>query len=162
MKSELMPHIEIISRVLIVERGCVLLCRHAKRGYTYLPGGHVEFGESASEAGARESMEEAGLKVKMGSCVLVEEHSFVQKGKRRHEVNFVFVAKRAKTPRRAKRGDRNAMPEAIASLEDEIEFVWWPMSSLIKADLKPASMVKVIQKLVKQKSSIVWRSVMDA
>ncbi len=155
-----MTHIEVISRVLVVERGHVLLCKHAKRGYTYLPGGHVEFGESASDAGARELMEEAGLKVKIGACVLVEEHSFEQKGTRRHEVNFVFVAKCAKATSTPGGSTLRVIPDAVASLEKGIEFVWWPVNSLTKADLKPASMVTVIGELVKKKRGVVWRSAM--
>ncbi len=58
-----MNEIEVIARGLCIRDGKVLLCRHIKQAYNYLPGGHVEFGESATDALAREMMEEAGVAV---------------------------------------------------------------------------------------------------
>lgn len=42
--------IEVIARGVCVAGGKVLLCRPKAGGYTYLPGGHVEFGETSREA----------------------------------------------------------------------------------------------------------------
>ena len=46
--------IELIARGVFVRGGAVLLCQNVKHGYYYLPGGHVEFGEAAAVALARE------------------------------------------------------------------------------------------------------------
>src|SRR5262249_44925533 len=42
------PHIEVIARGVIRRGRFVLACRNVKKGYVYLPGGHVEFGETAA------------------------------------------------------------------------------------------------------------------
>jgi 8-oxo-dGTP pyrophosphatase MutT (NUDIX family) len=127
-----MPTFELISRVILVQRGHVLLCRSLERGYTYLPGGHVEFGESAAAAAAREMAEETGLRVRVDACVLVEEHSFTQRGqkkaKRRHEVNVLFEARFA-------RARKPLAP--VKSREDHIAFEWVPIARLGPARLRP-------------------------
>ena len=61
----------------------VLLCRNVKHGYCYLPGGHVEFGESAAGALAREFLEESGLRVRVGNLALVSEGASLRFGKLR-------------------------------------------------------------------------------
>jgi len=80
----------MISRGLMVAEGHVLLCRSLKGGYSYLPGGHVEWGEPAATALAREFAEETGLQVNVGGLLAVSENAFIQNGKRRHELNLVF------------------------------------------------------------------------
>gem|GEM_PF-6887474 len=50
-------HIEVIARGLIIANNALLLCRNVAGGYWYLPGGHVEPGESAAEALSRELVE---------------------------------------------------------------------------------------------------------
>jgi len=125
--------IEVIARGVIIEHRHVLLCRHAKKRYCYLPGGHVEFGESAPTALARELIEEAGVKIRIGACLLAEEHSFMQGKTRRHELNLIFEASRVPRPRAS--GD----PAHIASHEEGIEFVWWPLRELAVCPLVPPS-----------------------
>ncbi|XHC25496.1 MAG: NUDIX hydrolase [Phycisphaerales bacterium] len=138
--------IEVIARGVLQRGGRVLLCRDRGGGYCYLPGGHVEPGEAASEAVARELGEEAGLReISVGSCALVTEQRFQQNGQPRHEVNFVFHVERCLLPDRTplplgSASGRDDEPPIVASLEDHIEFVWVEAAALGEVDLRPASM----------------------
>jgi 8-oxo-dGTP diphosphatase len=51
------------------------------RGYnnTFLPGGHIEFGESAKEALVREVEEELGISCSVGRFLGIVEHKWVVK-----------------------------------------------------------------------------------
>src|SRR5207244_2488189 len=82
--------IEFIARGLCIRNERVLLCKSIKDNYLYLPGGHVDFGESAPTALAREFMEETGTAVQVGPLALIHEHLFRQSGRLRHELNLVF------------------------------------------------------------------------
>jgi ADP-ribose pyrophosphatase YjhB (NUDIX family) len=55
-------------------QGQILLCRRAimpRRGYWTTPAGFLENGESLQEAAARESQEEAGARVEVGSLLAI-------------------------------------------------------------------------------------------
>ena len=122
--------IENIARGVCVVDGRVLLCRPKKGGYTYLPGGHIEFGEKGAEALRREVREELGVDSSVGDLVGVVESSFVQHGRPHAEISLVY--KLALT-------DTSA---PLASQEDWIEFVWWPVDRLDEANLLPPEMKK--------------------
>ena len=49
--------------------GRVLLTRRADNGLWCLPGGHVEWGETLEQAVCRETWEETGLKISVGSLI---------------------------------------------------------------------------------------------
>lgn len=138
------PHIEIVARALIVRGGWVLLCRNRKAGHAFLPGGHVEFAESAQVALAREMNEEAGVDLRVGGCVLVGEASFVQNGRCRHEINLVFHGELP--PDRATPA-AGTKPDDIPSLEPHIAFEWFPVEHLghSHANFKPAWMIEHIR-----------------
>jgi 8-oxo-dGTP diphosphatase len=119
--------IEVIARGVLLRGDSVLLCRNIAGGYFYLPGGHVEFGESAATALEREFLEECGLAVRGRELILVTEAVFTTSSKRHHEVNLVFHVEHVGEP-----GDGK-----VASREPEIAFEWHRLSLLRQIDLRP-------------------------
>ncbi|HYE02439.1 MAG TPA: NUDIX domain-containing protein [Phycisphaerales bacterium] len=120
-----MPRVEVIARGLLIEDGRILLCESLAGGYLYLPGGHVEFGESAPAALRRELLEEAGLEVVASDLALVSEAVFDAGARRHHEINLVFhVARR----------DRR---HEVRSLEPAIAFRWVGLADLAGLDVRP-------------------------
>lgn len=127
-------HIEVIARGVCVVEGRVLLCHSKGAGNTYLPGGHVEFGETSRESLRREIMEEMGKDSKVGRFLGAVENSFTQRGRRHCEVNMVHeVSISGVSPARK--------PE---SCEDYIEFLWAKTGELRKHRLLPLSMIPLI------------------
>ena len=118
--------IETIARGVCVRDGRILLCRAKGGSTTYLPGGHIEFGETGRKALVREMAEETGLEVETGRFMGVVENSFLQHGKPHAEINLVYEMTLV---------DADA---AVSAKEDWIEFLWCPLSELEGARLLPA------------------------
>lgn len=127
--------IESIARCVLVRDGAVLLCgalnADGQVKYWYLPGGHIDPGETARQTVVREMLEEAGVAMDVGECVLVSENHFTQvraktgQDVRRHEYTLVFMA---------------TCPTAtFESREDDLSFAWLPLASISRAELRPAS-----------------------
>ncbi len=136
--SEKSLAIEVIARGCLVEGSCVLLCRNVKHGYLYLPGGHVEFGESAAAAVAREFLEECGVTVRVGELALASEGVFPTKKRLHHEVNLVFHVERAGGAKKAVPG-RSGKLTPVKSREDHIAFDWVDISAVVDFDIRPTA-----------------------
>ena len=126
-------HIETIARGVCVKDGKVLLCLPKDRSYSYLPGGHIEFGETGREALVREMKEETGLDATAGELLGVVESSFVQKSERHCEINLIYEMKIRE------QGTGNT--EQVKSCEDWICFDWVDCDKLDSANLLPNEMV---------------------
>ena len=124
-------HIETIARGVCVIDGKVLLCYPKDRSYSYLPGGHIEFGETGREALVREMKEETGLDATAGDLLGVVESSFVQKGEKHCEINLIY-----KMEIREEGG--SGLP--TASLEDWICFDWVDCDKMDSVNLLPPAM----------------------
>ena len=113
--------IETIARGVATRDGRLLLCRAKGGKTTYLPGGHIEFGETGREALEREMKEEAGIDAIAGAFLGVVENSFMQHGKPHAEINLVYAL--------------DVGENEISAREDWIEFEWRELSDL--GDLLP-------------------------
>ena len=116
--------IETIARGVCVRDGKLLLCRAKGGASTYLPGGHIEFGETGRQALVREVKEELGVDAETGAFLGVVENAFNQHGKPHAEINLVYELK---------------IPSATLAraCEDWIEFEWRDRARL--DDLLPAA-----------------------
>ena len=122
-------HIETIARGVCILGGKVLLCLPKDRSYSYLPGGHIEFGETGREALVREMKEETGLDATAGDLLGVVESSFVQKGEKHCEINLIY--------RMEVRGGEG---EKVRSCEDWICFDWVDCDKIDSENLLPPEM----------------------
>ncbi|OGV59520.1 MAG: hypothetical protein A2283_01440 [Lentisphaerae bacterium RIFOXYA12_FULL_48_11] len=127
-------HIEIIARGVFVESGKILLCRNREAMNVYLPGGHIESGESAKVALIREIKEEMGRVATVGRFLGGAENSFIQNGKRHSEINLIFEM----TVKNLIAGKKPS------SCEDYIEFIWVPLAKLKDSGMKPGFLCRII------------------
>ncbi len=139
MKKE----IEILARAVIQIKGKILVCKRIGKDYYFFPGGHVEFGESAKEALAREIKEELGLTVKKCFFIGSLEHIFIKEGKKCHEINLAFKVK----VNRSK----------IRSRETHIEFFLKSTKELAREEVLPMTLTKAVFKWLKDKK-LFWIS----
>ena len=119
-------HIETIARGVCIAGGKVLLCRPRNGSYSYLPGGHIEFGETGAEALVREIKEETGLDSTAGKLLGVVENSFLQHGVKHCEINLIY--------------ELDLEDRDVAAQEDWIGFEWRAVDDLDAANLLPAEM----------------------
>ena len=117
--------IETIARGVCVMDGKVLLCRAKGGKSSYLPGGHIEFGETGRQALVREVREELGVASEAGAFLGAAENSFMQHGKPHAEINLIYELKIDSAD--------------VKSQEDWIEFEWCDLDRLDAANLLPAS-----------------------
>ena len=125
-------HIETIARGVCVRNGKVLLCYPKDRSYSYLPGGHIEFGETGREALVREMKEETGLDATAGALLGVVESSFVQKGEKHCEINLIY-AMEVKVKGEGEQWN-------VSSCEDWICFDWADCDKIDSVNLLPPEM----------------------
>jgi len=128
------PPIEVIARAIIRHHDHILVCRNKSAGHRYLPGGHVEFGETGAAAVARELVEECGLRISVRGLALITEECFRARTRVHHEINLVYVAT---LPVRMTRRRSTEEPPGITSREPAIGFEWIRPAGLIRAGLLP-------------------------
>jgi 8-oxo-dGTP diphosphatase len=146
-----MATINLLGRLIIVNKEHILVVREVGQEYVFLPGGHVEYGEGVKQAIRRELMEEFGGEVVVGDFLGVVEHCFDHHGRPYYEISLVFS------------GDlRNfAFPETPRSRESHLEFLWHPLDGLDMIDLKPRPMRELIACHRDGKQHGLWRSTIE-
>ena len=122
-------HIHSIARGFLVRGEEIILCRVKGAGWFFLPGGHIEDGESARVTLLRELHEEIGTgNYKVTSFVGVCENIFpLEEGISQHEINIIFKVD---------------VPQEIQlnTKEDHIEYVGVAKKNLRDYKILPAAL----------------------
>lgn len=129
--------IEIIARAAILHRGKILLCKRKVADYFFLPGGHVEFGESIPAALSREIKEELGVSVKKIKFLAIAENIFKYKKYKSgiaHEINFLYQV--------------SLKNNNVRALEKHLTFEWVDLKSIGKRKILPEIIKKKLRELV--------------
>lgn len=133
-----MENVERISRAIIVNEGKILLCKSiAKNSMGFLPGGHIENGESEEIALAREIQEEIGRKISAVKKVSEINNSYERDGIVVNEILYTFLAKLDSY-------------KNIKSIEAHLKYEWIPLLELSAENFKPAKTIDSILKVVKE------------
>ena len=122
----------LIARAVILNGRSVLLVRQKGMSNTFLPGGHIEIGESAGAALQREIREELGLRLEIEKFLGCVEAGWEECATCNYEINLLF---KAILPH----------PEIPpVSREDHLEFLWSSVDDLGKNNLLPQPLQNLI------------------
>lgn len=136
-----MDMIHILARAVIIQENHILVChtQDMNPNYYFLPGGHVEVGESAEVAVLRELKEEGGIVGTIKRFLGCFEHSF--KGKCHfHEYNLYFQVVAGPFD----------LQKDIPQLEPHIKLVWVPLDTLDTLDFRPDPLKILLPSWLKQ------------
>ncbi|MDF3033587.1 MAG: mismatch repair protein MutT [Alphaproteobacteria bacterium] len=140
--------IHVLSRAVIIIDGHILLAYDPRStpnhyyelnaSFYYLPGGHIEFKESARDATLREIQEETGYTACYERFLGVIEHAWNFSGDEvychTHEINLIF-----------KVHIQGLNPTiTISQKEDHVAFRWIPLTEINTIDLRPAPLKSLL------------------
>ena len=127
------------------QRKKVLLTRRSDNGKWCLPGGHMEAGESATEACAREVLEETGLIVDVGRLIGVyaSPHRITEyaDGNKYQSVVMSFESK-------SLRGE-------LTTSDETTEFGFYSVAEMQKLDLLDSTLERVNDALAREAQTII-------
>ena len=138
---------------VIIDRQRVLIHRDERYDFWALPGGRIEFGESAGDTLARELFEELGVTAEAGRLIWVVENFFTYEGEQFHEISFYFdVSLADDSPLRT-------YDEPFSGEDDGVPliFEWHPIDRLEDVALYPAFLRKMIARMPQDTQHIVNR-----
>ncbi len=147
--------IHVLSRGVLIEEGQILLCKTLDLpvNFYFLPGGHVEEGESAYDTVLREFREEVGAECSIKRFLGCLEYSFepgYSSIYHEHEYNFIFEL-----------GSNSLKPgKPIPQLEAHIACVWVPLSQLSEIDFRAEPLKEFVPAWLRAPASEAFRSEM--
>jgi len=121
---------EILVRALIIRDRRILVCQTIGKDHFFLPGGHVEFGESMQDGLRRELVEELDARVIASAYIGCVENIFEQNDIIKHEISFVFHV--------------DIDLSDVVSKEEHISFYWLTFEEFIDANVMPPAMKDAI------------------
>jgi 8-oxo-dGTP pyrophosphatase MutT (NUDIX family) len=141
-----------LARGICIKDNKVLLAQATGYTNTFLPGGHIEFGESAKDALSREIEEELGITSRIGRLLGLVEHKWEKKGILNCEINQVFEVESDEIV-------ANINPKSI---ESHLNFFWCNADELSIKNLQPYPLSNLIKKYMNGNKEIWWESTLNA
>ena len=144
MKEEKKQKYHVLARGIILseEREYILVAHCIGMDNTFLPGGHVEFGEGIRTTLSREIEEELGLMSEIKEYIGVVEAEFVHEEIYHQEINHIFETEIEGLSHR-----RNPV-----SKESHLEFYWIHIDEMEKHNLQPVPARKLIKDYINEES----------
>jgi len=143
-----MRSIELLARGVLIHNGCVLLAHVKGATNTFLPGGHIAFGESAEAALVREIREEIGRPVRVQQFLGAIEHGYGPEANPQCELNLVFAVECASL----------SSTRAPESQEGHLEFLWQPLNDLARVNLQPYPLWDLLPQWLEEGAKVGWGS----
>lgn len=122
-----------IVRGIIRDGDFVLLCKQKTGDYTFLPGGHIDFGEAAEVALVREIKEEIGAKVSVGKFRGAIENAWEDNC----EISLVFDVEHDLS--------KENTPTPASPEEEHLAFLWVHQDALQQSNLYPVPLIEWLQ-----------------
>ena len=147
--------IHVLSRAVVISQDHILLCQtlDLEKNFHFLPGGHIELGESAEATVLRELQEEAGVVGRVKGFLGCLENHFKPGHNsicHNHEYNMIFEVT----------SEALQFPNSIPHQEAHIKLEWHPLSSLPSLDLRPEKLKDYLPEWLQTDSSGAFRSMM--
>lgn len=148
-------NIHVLGRAVIIDQDHILVCKtlDLPTAFHFLPGGHVEHGESVETSLLRELREESGAKCRIKRFLGCLEYSFEPGHSsicHNHEYNFIFEVE----------SEALKMNHTIPQLESHLELIWMPLSKLVEIDFRAEPLQMLIPEWLKIGENNAFRSVM--
>lgn len=122
-----------IARGIIRDGEHLLLCKQKDGDYTFLLGGHIEFGEAAEIALVRELKEEIDADVIVNNFRGAIENMWDSQC----EISLVFDVEHTLS--------NDITPLPASENEEHLEFVWAKTNELTQHNLLPTPLIKLLQ-----------------
>ena len=122
-----------IVRGIIRDGEHVLLCKQKIGDYTFLLGGHIDFGEAAKVALAREIKEEINAEVTVGQFRGAIENAWDD----HCEISLVFDVEHKLS--------KGITPQPASPDEEHLEFLWAHKNNLTEHNLLPTPLIDWLQ-----------------
>ena len=133
--------LNIRAAVLIIHNGKVLVHRNRESNHYALLGGRVKIGEDSETTVKREVKEELGKKIEILDYVSTIENFFEMKGKKYHEIEFVYKAEFINE-------EDKKIEHTLQNIEGE-DWIQYEWLELDKIDVYPL-MPKAIKNILKE------------
>ena len=141
-------HVHLLARALIVRSQAsghdILLAHQLGAAHTFLPGGHVEPGESLATTLPRELREEMGVESRVLRYLGAVEAHWPAAAPTNYEVNHIFLLELLDPP------------AALAAREGHLEFFWAPVAALGEHVLLPEPLRTLIPRYLAGDQSAWW------
>ncbi|SDN08495.1 NUDIX domain-containing protein [Fictibacillus solisalsi] len=137
-----------LARAVIIKNNRILLAKAIGTINTFLPGGHIEFGESAKDALERELAEELGIRPTVGKLLGLVEHKWEKQGILHCEINQFFEVE----------SDELDSDDFPVSRESHITFFWSEAGKLEANNVQPYPIRGLLKGYLNGINDVWWES----